>query len=80
MTFEAFSAALKQNAALAQGSQDVAMAAFAVYDKTDKGVVSAPEWRHVMTSIGDKLNDGSTRSPRSLTSPIPLTYHFLRRS
>lgn len=40
------------------------MAAFAVFDKRDNGTVSAQEWRHVMTSVGDKLADG-TALPRA---------------
>eukprot|EP00029_Vermamoeba_vermiformis_P009872 TRINITY_DN506_c0_g2_i1.p2 TRINITY_DN506_c0_g2~~TRINITY_DN506_c0_g2_i1.p2 ORF type:complete len:152 (-),score=36.23 TRINITY_DN506_c0_g2_i1:112-567(-) len=39
------------------GSEDELMAAFELFDKDHKGVVSVGEMRHVLTSLGLKLTD-----------------------
>jgi len=57
VSFEAFKGAVAKHQGLGKGVEDNALAAFSVFDKLDNGTVNAPEWRHVMTSIGDKLTD-----------------------
>lgn len=41
------------------GSQQFATAAFQTFDRNDNGTVLANEWRHVMSSLGDRLNQGN---------------------
>jgi calmodulin len=42
---------------LQAGSEDELMAAFELFDKDHKGVVSVGEMRHVLTTLGLKLSE-----------------------
>eukprot|EP01125_Pyxidicula_operculata_P002245 TRINITY_DN12152_c0_g1_i1.p1 TRINITY_DN12152_c0_g1~~TRINITY_DN12152_c0_g1_i1.p1 ORF type:complete len:141 (-),score=38.92 TRINITY_DN12152_c0_g1_i1:37-459(-) len=58
--FSKFKSAVEKYKNLGQGTEDIALAAFQVFDRNDDGTATAQEMRHVISSLGDKLADDET--------------------
>lgn len=43
--------------------------AFAVFDKEGKGIISAKELRHIVTSLGERLTDGEADAMMAVADP-----------
>jgi len=76
LTQEQFIRSMTSKLADTKSSEDIVQA-FSVFDKDGRGYISASDLRHVLTGMGDRLDEEQVEQMLHAAMGLPLPVHFL---